>query len=151
MTRALRLATALSLCVVAPGAARAAVTWPASQLLPSFPAPAPTQDLILIHSTTVSLTWEGEGPALSHATGHDDGDGWLCQTGVDAANKYMIFGPYDTTVPAGDSTARYRIKIDDNTADDALQVTLDVRDNARRDPDLAALRESGRLDAAFAS
>ncbi len=107
--------------------AQADVTWPAEQALPTFSAPAQTQDLILLRAS--STTWQAEGPALGHATGHLDGDGWLCQTGVDAPGKHMIYGPYETGLPAGDNTARFRLKIDNNTADDAHQVTVDVRDS----------------------
>jgi hypothetical protein len=104
-----------------------AVTWPAGQLLPSFSTPAGTQDLITINYPPSH--WEAEGSSLSHATGHLDGDGWLCQTGIDAANLYMVYGPYDTTIPPGPNTATYRLKIDNNTADNNPQVTIDVRDN----------------------
>jgi GxGYxYP putative glycoside hydrolase C-terminal domain/GxGYxY sequence motif in domain of unknown function N-terminal len=111
------------------GAARfsdAAVSWPAGQLLPSFSTPAATQDLITISYS--SPRWEAEGTALGHATGHLDGDGWLCQAGVDAANLYMIYGPYDTSLPIGPNTAFYRVKIDNNTADNNNQILIDVRD-----------------------
>src|SRR5882757_248661 len=104
----------------------AAVTWPSSQLLPSFPAPAQTQDLITFPA--VSTNWPATGPNLQHNTGHNDGDGWLCQTGIDAANAFMIYGPYDTNVPVGNNTANFSIKIDNNTADDNQQITLDVHD-----------------------
>ncbi len=104
-----------------------ALSWPAGQLLPSFPAPAPTQDLIYLRGE--SPRWEAEGAALGHATGHADGDGWLCQVGVDAPNQHMVYGPYVTGLPVGANTARFRLKIDNNTADNARQVTVDVRDN----------------------
>src|SRR5882757_1207204 len=104
----------------------AAVTWPSSQLLPSFPAPAQTQDLITF--PVVSTNWPATGPNLQHNTGHNDGDGWLCQTGIDTANAFMIYGPYDTNVQVGNNTANFSIKIDNNTADNNPQITLDVHD-----------------------
>jgi hypothetical protein len=126
-TRGLAVLTvALAVCLFAK-TAEADVTWPATQLLPSFPAPAATQDLITLRSD--SRRWEAEGPALGHATGRLDGDGWLCQTGVDAPARHMIYGPYDTSLPAGGNTAHFRMKIDNNTYDDAHQVTIDVRSN----------------------
>jgi MYXO-CTERM domain-containing protein len=113
---------------LAPAAARADVTWPAEQILPSFSPPATTQDLIFIrgHATT----WQAEGAGLGHATGHADGDGWLCQVGVDAPNQHMVYGPYDPSLPAGGNTARFRLKIDNNSADNNVQVIVDVRDSS---------------------
>ncbi len=103
------------------------ITWPAAQLLPSFPAPAATQDLIQLHSQ--AQHWEAEGASLAHKTGRAETDGWLCQVGVDQANDHMVYGPYDKTVPAGPNTAEFRIMTDNNTVDDASVVTLEVNDN----------------------
>ena len=105
----------------------AAVSWPAGQLLPSFSAPAATQDLITLWFP--SPRWETEGASLSHATGHLDGDGWLCQAGIDAPGLFMVYGPYDTSLPTGPNTASYRMKIDNNTANNNAVVSIDVRDN----------------------
>jgi hypothetical protein len=113
--------------LAAPALARAEVTWPATQLLPSFSPPAATQDLIFIRGA--SAVWQAENGPLAHATGHLDGDGWLCQVGVDAPNQHMLYGPYDASLPAGGNKARFRMKIDNNSADNAVQVTIDVRDN----------------------
>ena len=113
----------------------AQVTWPASQLLPSFPATAQTQDLITLRETT--SRWEGEGPSLGHHTGRLETDGWLCQTGIDSPNEHMIFGPYDTNTPAGPNVAEFRMKIDNNTANDDPVVDIDVR-NATTGQILAA-------------
>jgi GxGYxYP putative glycoside hydrolase C-terminal domain/GxGYxY sequence motif in domain of unknown function N-terminal/Divergent InlB B-repeat domain len=41
----------------------------------------------------------------------------------------MIYGPYDTTVPAGPNTAEFRLSIDNNTADNAPVVRLEVNDS----------------------
>src|SRR6266446_6717084 len=87
-------------------------SWPAAQLLPSFPAPAPVQDLITLRGQP--QRWEAEGGALSHRTGRLETDGWLCQVGIDAPNLHMIYGPYDATVPAGPNEADFRIKTDVN-------------------------------------
>jgi len=105
--------------------AKAQILWPSGQLLPSFPAPAQTQDLIVLRET--SSRWEGEGPYLSHHTGRPETDGWLCQTGIDAANEHMIFGPYEATIPAGPNVAEFRIKTDNNTANNDPIVDIDVR------------------------
>lgn len=71
--------------------------------------------------------WEAEGSALSHKTGRLESDGWLCQTGIDAANQHMIYGPYDTNLPAGPNVAEFRMKIDNNTANNDPVVDIDVR------------------------
>lgn len=107
--------------------ADAAISWPAGQLLPSFSTPASTQDLITLFYP--APRWEAEGSTIRHSTGRPDGDGWLCQAGIDAPNLFMVFGPYDTTVPVGPNTARYRMKIDNNTANNNAVVMIDVRDN----------------------
>ncbi len=109
--------------------AMAQINWPAGQLLPSFPAPAQTQDLIFLNgsvSNEKSWRWEAEGPRIGHGTGRLEGDGWLCQSGIDEPNKHMIYGPYDNTVSAGTNTAEFRMKIDNNTANNDVVVDIDV-------------------------
>ncbi|UOR03622.1 T9SS type A sorting domain-containing protein [Hymenobacter aerilatus] len=101
------------------------VRWPANQLLPSFPAPAKTQDLIYLREVT--SRWEAEGSSLGHGTGRLEGDGWLCQTGIDAPNRHMVYGPYVTNIPAGPNVAEFRLKVDNNTANNDSIVDLDVR------------------------
>lgn len=118
----------LAIALITQGSrSEAAVSWPAGQLLPSFSTPASTQDLITL--SFPPLRWEAEGSAISHATGHGDGDGWLCQAGIDAPDLFMVYGPYDSSVPVGPNTASYRLKIDNNTADNHAVVMIDVRDN----------------------
>ena len=106
--------------------ASAQITWPQGQLLPSFPAPAGNQDLFYLNET--SWRWEAEGPSISHHTGRLETDGWLCQTGIDAANQHMVFGPYDTSLTAGQYNAEFRMKTDNNTANNDTVVEIDVRD-----------------------
>lgn len=105
--------------------AMAQIVWPSGQLLPSFPAPAQTQDLILLRET--SSTWEAEGGSLGHNTGRLETDGWLCQTGIDSANRHMIYGPYDTSLLAGPNVAEFRMKTDNNTVNNDPVVDIDVR------------------------
>lgn len=116
--------------------AMAQISWPSGQLLPSFPATAQTQDLFILRET--STRWEAEGPALSHKTGRLETDGWLCQTGIDAADEHMIYGPYYTGIPAGPNVAEYRLKVDNNTANDDPVVDVDVR-NATNGQILASM------------
>ena len=124
--RAVASATLLALALAA-SPAQAQIVWPATQLLPSFPAPAPVQDLIQLHSQ--SEQWQAEGPSLDHETGRLESDGWLCQVGIDAPNLHMIYGPYDTTVPAGANTAQFRLSVDNNTANDDPIVSVDAYDS----------------------
>jgi hypothetical protein len=122
-----KIAAALSLLLMPFCAmpSMAQTTWPQGQLLPSFPATAQTQDLIILRET--STKWEGEGSSLSHKTGRLETDGWLCQVGIDAANDHMIYGPYDNTIPAGANVAEFRMKTDNNTANNDPVVDIDVR------------------------
>lgn len=121
-----RLATALLFVLhlfVVP--VKAQLSWPSGQLLPSFPATAQTQDLFILRES--STRWEGEGASLSHKTGRLETDGWLCQTGIDKADEHMIYGPYDMSIPAGPNVAEFRMKVDNNTANDDPVVDIDVR------------------------
>lgn len=109
--------------------AEAQVTWPAGQLLPSFPATAGNLDLFYNNGPApLNWHWEAEGPQMAHHTGRLETDGWLCQVGIDAANEHMIYGPYDNSVTAGSNIAEFRMKIDNNTADNNPVVDIDVRD-----------------------
>lgn len=109
----------------------AQINWPQGQLLPSFPEPAQTQDLIYINGSSAieekSWKWEAEGNQISHGTGRHETDGWLCQVGIDEANKHMVYGPYFTGVIAGNNIAQFRMKIDNNTINDEAVVEIDVR------------------------
>lgn len=103
----------------------AQINWPKEQLLPSFPASASNQDLFFLRETTT--LWQAEGSQLGHGTGRPESDGWLCQTGIDAPQRHMIYGPYDTNIPAGPNVAEYRMKTDNNTVNDDPVVDIDVR------------------------
>src|SRR5882757_2781371 len=103
----------------------AQIKWPQGQLLPSFPATASNQDLYTL--VEKSWRWEAEGPSISHATGRPETDGWLCQTGIDAHDLFMVYGPYDTSLTAGQYTAEYSMKVDNNTANNDSVVDIDVR------------------------
>jgi hypothetical protein len=103
----------------------AQIKWPADQLLPSFPPSAQTQDLIYLREVTTR--WEAEGSSLSHGTGRPETDGWLCQTSIDAPGRHMIYGPYVNYIPAGPNVAEFRMKTDNNTANDDPVVDIDVR------------------------
>lgn len=109
----------------------AQITWPASQLLPSFPTTASSQDLIYLNGSVTpyskTWTWQAEGVNLSHLTGAIETDGWLCKVGTDAANEFMINGAIDSTVTMGPNVAEFRMKVDNITLDDNPIVDIDVR------------------------
>jgi hypothetical protein len=110
----------------------AQIVWPSGQLLPSFPATASNLDLFYNNGTSAvtqgSWRWEAEGSSMSHNTGRLETDGWLCQAGIDAPNQHMVYGPYATVVPAGYNMAEFRMKTDNNTANNDPLVDIDVRD-----------------------
>ena len=109
----------------------AQINWPAGQVLPSFPTTAQHQDFIYMNGTSTLIEktwrWEAESASIGHGTGRLETDGWLCQVGIDAPNKHMMYGPYDKSVTAGPNIAEFRIKTDNNTANDAAIVDIDVR------------------------
>lgn|GEM_PF-524425 len=113
----------------------AQISWPEGQLLPSFPATAPTQDLIYMNGSIApyakSWRWQAEGEFLKHDTGHLESEGWLCKVGVDVANKLMISGPNDKNVTEGPNIAEFRMKIDDNTINDEPIAELVVRNSTK--------------------
>lgn len=103
----------------------ASVSWPKGRLLPTLSPPAKTLDVI---SLSTKFTFEAAGPRMSHASGHAEGDGWTCRPGIDPSASHMLYGPYDTDLPAGANLAWFDLKIDDNTADDSPVATIDVND-----------------------
>ncbi len=121
----------LSLLLLLSGLVNSQITWPEGQLLPSFPEAAKTQDLIYLNGSTPiyskTWTWQAESDALSHDTGRLDGDGWVCQVGIDTPNQFMIYGPNDKNVTAGPNYAEFRMMIDDNNMDNNVVVSLDIR------------------------
>ncbi|WP_434384358.1 GxGYxYP domain-containing protein [Melittangium boletus] len=134
-SRRLALSSLLALAASGLGAASptaqaAGISWPNGQVLPSFSAPATTLDLVdLTTGESREYRYEAEGPHVRHGTGRLEGNGWLAQVGIDAANQYMITGPYAADIPVGGNTAFFDLTVDNNTANSDVVVTVDVRDN----------------------
>lgn len=110
----------------------AQITWPEGQLLPTFPASAETQDLIYLNGSITPyadtpLTWQAEDTGTQHETGRLENEGWLCEPNVDTANKYMLYGQYDKNVTSGQNVAEFRLRIDNNTANNDEVAEIDVR------------------------
>jgi len=101
------------------------LTWPTGQVLPSFSTPASKLDLIDVTSTK---KYEAEGTQFTHPTGRNDGDGWLVQCGIDEVG-YMLDGTHITDIPVGINTANFEMKVDNNTADDEIQLRCEIYDN----------------------
>jgi len=76
-----------------------------------------------------ATNWEAE--SVSHATGFADGDGWAGNTS--SAQHFLTFGPYVTTVAAGDRTALWTLMIDSNVGDEGPVVRLEVYDATQGD------------------
>lgn len=87
--------------------------------MPPAPAPGPVPG-------GSTFTFEAERD-LAHQRGRVDRDGWSCAVAADGLN-FMSFGPYTRAIPAGPAVATFRLMVDNNTADDAPVVTIDVHD-----------------------
>ena len=81
-------------------------------------------------SNNQCLGWkyEAESPGMGHEQGKKEGDGWACNTGEHSKNM-MLFGPYEKNIPSGKYIARFRMQVDNNTADNSTVVKLDVHDS----------------------
>jgi len=112
-------------------ATMAQLTWPAGQILPSFPTSAATQDLIYLNGSIAPYSrlwrWQAEDVVVSHNTGQLETNGWLCQVGVDAPKQYMIYGQNDKSVTMGLNVAEFRLMIDVNTGNNDTIADIDVR------------------------
>ncbi len=71
--------------------------------------------------------YEAESGGMGHEQGKKEGDGWACNTNEHTKN-YMLYGPYDTGVPAGNYVAYFRMMVDNNTAGSDTVVKLDIAD-----------------------
>lgn len=71
--------------------------------------------------------WSATSSAIGHIVGRAEGSGWSASV-YDPAG-HMIYGPYTTGVPAGSHVAAFRMLVDNNSADNAAVVLLDVWDS----------------------
>ena len=76
-------------------------------------------------SSTANFTWNAQ--ALGHYIGRPDADGWSASVGLDS-ESWLQYGINTTQVPAGNHTAVFNLMIDNNDADDAEILYLDVVD-----------------------
>lgn len=73
-----------------------------------------------------SWTYQAQNQ-LYHQVGRADGDGWSANTTQDSAG-YLCYGPYTTSILSGPMEADYVLRIDNNTLDSNVVVSLDVYD-----------------------
>lgn len=64
---------------------------------------------------------------LYHVVGRQDGDGWSASPAMDNAG-FLCYGPYDSTIPAGSTSAAFTLMIDNNTGDNDVVVNIEVYD-----------------------
>lgn len=99
--------------------------WPKGQLLPTMSTPASTLDLI---SLSTDYTYRAKYPSMRHEIGRPVWGGWGCRKGVDLPDRLLVYGPGDTSIPAGPNNANFNLKIDNNSANDDKIATIDVVD-----------------------
>jgi hypothetical protein len=85
-----------------------------------------------VNTSTIVKTLEAENESwatspFAHIVGRADGDGWSANTTQDNQG-HMLYGPYDTSLPAGDLSATFKLWVDNNTADNNAVATIDVYD-----------------------
>ncbi len=89
------------------------------------------QDYVRVVGTAVSsgqtiATYEGNA-GFYHLTGTALGTDWRV-TVANNYNTFMAYGPYTTVLPAGALKARFWLRVDNNTYDDANICQIDVYD-----------------------
>lgn len=111
----------------------AQLTWPAGQLLPTFPRSAATQDLIYLNGTTAVYAkewkWQAETTPILHETGSLETDGWVCKVGVDTPGKYMVYGSKEKTITVGPNIAEFRVMTNENTSNNDTIIDLEVKNS----------------------
>ncbi len=85
------------------------------------------QGIALSHGGSWDRDWWATHPALGHATGAADADGWAANT-ADHAEGHMVYGPYVEDLAAGPQTASFQLLIDVVDAPDDVVATIDVFD-----------------------
>jgi len=72
-------------------------------------------------------TFEAEGAGMGHQIGRAITGGWRAMV-TDAVNQFSTYGPYTTSLPTGPLVARFWLRVDNNTADNAGVCQIDVND-----------------------
>ena len=71
--------------------------------------------------------WSAQSASVAHQIGRADGDGWSANVAQDGVG-FLQYGPYAVAGASGANVARWNLLIDNNSADNATVVQLDVND-----------------------
>ncbi len=83
--------------------------------------------MVYVYTPSSGRVLEAEGSTAAHQCGRADGIGWSANVTQDNAS-YMLYGPYWTDVSADRHTATFRLKEDNNTANNDAVVRIEVND-----------------------
>lgn len=83
-------------------------------------------DKVLV--TSNKQVYQAESTAMSHALGFRAEKNTCWQAAVEHGKGHMTFGPYENGIPVGKRKAAFRLKIDNNSADNGQVAALDVFD-----------------------
>lgn len=72
-------------------------------------------------------TYQAEDASMGHLTGFQTTSGWRATVNC-PHDTYLTFGPYATTLPAGNLKARFWLSVDNNTADNNPIARIEVND-----------------------
>jgi len=86
-----------------------------------------------VDTSTILKTWEAENQSyaispFTHAVGRVDGDSWSANQAQDNVG-FMLDGPNETKLPIGSLSATFKMQVDNNTLDNNVVATIDVKDN----------------------
>ena len=86
-----------------------------------------------VDPSTVLKTWEAENQSyatspFTHDVGRVDGNSWSANQLQDNAG-FMIKGPNETKLPDGSLSATFKMQVDNNTTNNDVVATIDVKDN----------------------
>lgn len=84
--------------------------------------------LVVTPNATRYIRFENESD-FGHQAGYAEGDGWVVTT-RNPANTFASYGPY-TSGHSGNRTATFRLRIDNNSSDNASLLQLDVSSGGR--------------------
>ncbi|MET0403563.1 MAG: hypothetical protein ABW123_14215, partial [Cystobacter sp.] len=86
----------------------------------------PTDPSSVVKTLEAEPTSYASSP-FSHGVGRASDNGWTANVSQDSEGL-MLYGPYDTSFPAGPLSTTFKVKIDGVTGNNDHLVTLDVRD-----------------------
>jgi hypothetical protein len=98
-------------------------------LLICFPVANPSVAESSMPSAVLSYT--GADSSFSHQSGFRSGTAWATDTNQ-PRDSYIVFGPYTKALTSANYVARFILSIDNNAADDASIVAVDINDAAHK-------------------